>query len=103
MTNNLCPPPLDCCYRVKVAFTRGRSNGAYQLHPYAFGHYVLEPGTVRGRPHYTSEDGRFAIAFCGDSWWVQLASNRGECRGWFTPDGRQTGESKKWSCTVWYH
>ena len=76
-------PPLGCCYRVKVAFTKGRSNGAYKLHPYAFGYYKLEPGSVKGHPHYTSEDGRFALAYCGDSWWVQLASNRGECRGWF--------------------
>ncbi len=45
---------------------------------------MTRPGAsqVNGRPHYTSSDGRFAIAFCGDSWWAQLASNRGECRGW---------------------
>ena len=37
---------------------------------------------MNGRAHYTSEDGRFALAFCGDSWWVQSDASRGECVGW---------------------
>ena len=73
---------LDCCWKVKVAFTKGHSNGAFRLHRYMFGAFTMEPGTVNGRNHYTSENGRFAIAFCGDSWWIQATKNRGECKGW---------------------
>lgn len=74
----------DCCWKVKVAFTTNNLNGAYKLHKYIFGYYTMEPGLVNGRNHYTSThaDGAFALAFCGDSWWLQSADVRGECKGW---------------------
>ena len=75
-----------CCWKVKVAFTKGHAetSGAYKLHKYMYGYYKMEPGLVNGHNHYTSlhGNGQFAIAFCGDSWWIQLAENRGECLGW---------------------
>lgn len=61
-------PSPDCCTRVKVGFTKGYSNGAFKLHPYLFTYFAREEGLVGGRPHYTSEDGQFALAYCGDSW-----------------------------------
>jgi len=42
----------------------------------------MESGSINGRPHWTSADGRFALAFCGDSWWVQTEDIRGQCKGW---------------------
>jgi hypothetical protein len=74
----------ECCYKIKVAFTTNHLNGAYKLHKYIFGYYKSEPGLVNGRSHYTSihADGAFALAFCGDSWWVQASEARGECKGW---------------------
>ena len=76
----------DCCWRVKVAFTSGHAlrSGAYKLHRYMYGYYEMEPGLINGKNHYTSvhADGLLAVAYCGDSWWIQLATNRGECKGW---------------------
>lgn len=37
------------------------------------------------------KDGRFVIAFCGESWWVQSADIRGECKGW-AHSGWETNE-----------
>ena len=65
-----------------MAFTRGYLNGAYKLHHYLFGLYVMNPGLINGRPHYTSESGDFVLAFCGDSWWIQTAKIKGSCQGW---------------------
>ena len=59
---------VGCCWRVKLAFTKGHANGSYKLHSYMFSYYTMESGLINGRNHYTSTDGRFAIAFCGDSW-----------------------------------
>ena len=44
----------------------------------------MEAGLVNGKPHYTSVhgNGAFAMAFCGDSWWLQSSEVRGECKGW---------------------
>ena len=74
----------DCCWKVKVAFTTNHLNGAYKLHKYIFGYYIMEPGLINGRSHYTSVhgDGAFALAYCGDSWWLQASEVRGECKGW---------------------
>ena len=65
----------DCCWKVKVAFTTNHLNGAYKLHKYIFGYYIMEPGLINGRSHYTSVhgDGAFALAYCGDSWWLQAS------------------------------
>ena len=43
---------------------------------------LFNPGFVNGKNHYTSvhADGIFAVAYCGDAWWIQLAENRGECK-----------------------
>ena len=60
---------LECCWRIKVAFTNGHSDTpVYKLHRYIYGYYEMEPGLVNGRPHYSSihGDGLFALAFCGD-------------------------------------
>ena len=27
-------------------------------------------------------NGAFAMAYCGDSWWLQSSEVRGECKGW---------------------
>ena len=70
----MCPP--GCCSRVKVGFTRGQRGGAFKLHPYMYTYYRREPGVVNGRNHYTSDDGRFAISYCGDSWWIQREDTR---------------------------
>ena len=81
VVRSVCP----CCWRIKVAFTNGHSDTpAYELYRYMYGIYEVEPGMVNGRNHYTSVhgDGLFALAFCGDSWWIQLSENRGECKGW---------------------
>ena len=44
----------------------------------------MEPGLINSNNDYTSvyTDGLLAVAYCGDSWWIQLATNRGECKGW---------------------
>ena len=63
---------------MKVSFTKGHSNGAIKLHPYMFTMFEMDSGLVNGRNHYTSEDGRFAVAFCGDSWWIQREDTRHE-------------------------
>jgi hypothetical protein len=65
-----------CCYKIKVSFTKGHAGGAITLHPYMFTIYMMEPGLVNGRNHYTSQDGRFAVSFCGDSWWIQAEDTR---------------------------
>merc|ERR1739838_117559 len=74
----------DCCWKVKVAFTTNHLNGAYKLHKYIFGYYTQGSGLINGKPHYTSVhgNGAFAMAFCGDSWWLQGSEVRGECKGW---------------------
>ena len=41
-----------------------------------FTYYRMEPGMINGRNHYTSDDGRFAISYCGDSYWIQRADTR---------------------------
>ena len=53
----------DCCWKIKVAFTTNHLNGAYKLHKYIFGFYIMEPGLINGRSHYTSVhgDGAFAL------------------------------------------
>ena len=74
--NNISFSTSGCCYRVKVGFTRGQQGGAFKLHPYMFTYYRMEPGMINGRNHYTSEDGRFAVSYCGDSYWIQRADTR---------------------------
>ena len=46
-----------------MAFTTNHLNGAYKLHKYIFGFYIMEPGLINGRSHYTSVhgDGAFAL------------------------------------------
>ena len=62
----------DCCYKVKVAFTTNHMNGAYKLHKYIFGFYIMEPGLVNGRNHYTSVhgNGAFALGQSQVKYWV---------------------------------
>ena len=49
-----------------------------------YGYYKMEPGLINSNNDYTSvyADRLLAVAYCGDSWWIQLATNRGECKGW---------------------
>ena len=66
-----------------MAFTKDQPRGgAWKLHPYIYTFFLMEEGLVNGRNHYTSEDGRFALSFCGDSWWIQADDTRGQCKGW---------------------
>jgi len=89
--------PFDgCCWKVKVDHTNGHGfYGPVQILKRVFGHYTMEPGLVNGRAHYSSSDpankGLYALAFCGDSWWIQPASFRGQCKG-FAHSGWYTDE-----------
>ena len=54
-----------------------------------FTYYRMEPGMINGRNHYTSDDGRFAISYCGDSYWIQRADTRyrdDRFKDWVTSD-----------------
>jgi len=76
-----------CCWKIRVDFTSGHGfYGAFKIHETMFGHYIMEPGLVNGKNHYTSSDphnkGVYAVAFCGDQWWIQPARLRGQCNGY---------------------
>merc|ERR1712083_1007383 len=77
----------SCCWMVRLWFTI--KNYSWNLHSSKFGYYKMEPGLVNGRPHYTSlfANGKYALAFCGTHWNVQLASHRGLCRGFISYGG----------------
>jgi len=80
--------PFDgCCWKIKVDFTEGHGfYGAYKIHSSMFGNYIMEPGLVNGKQHYTSSDpyneGVYAVAFCGGQWWIQPSRLRGQCNGY---------------------
>jgi len=75
-----------CCWKIKVDHTSGHGfYGPVQILKRIFGYYTMEPGLVNGKVHYTSSDtrnkGLYALSFCGDSWWLQPAAFRGQCKG----------------------
>ena len=78
----------SCCWMIRVWYSS--KTEATTLHADKLGYYKMEPGLVRGRPHYTSifANGMYAIAFCGTHWNVQRSSERGQCRGFLTYPGR---------------
>jgi len=85
-----------CCWKIKVDYTSGHGfYGPVKILRRTYGYYTMEPGLVNGKAHYTSSDpgneGLYALSFCGDSWWIQPASFRGQCKGfahsgWHTDD-----------------
>lgn len=76
-----------CCWKIRVDFTTGHGfYGAFKIHETMYGAYIMEPGLVNGRHHYTSSDPHnkdvYAVAYCGDKWWIQPSRIRGECNGY---------------------
>jgi len=75
-----------CCWKIKVDHTSGHGfYGPVKILERIFGYYTMEPGQVNGKVHYTSSNpnnkGLYALAFCGDSWWIQPVAFRGKCKG----------------------
>jgi hypothetical protein len=50
--------------------------GARKVYPQIFVDYVMEPGLVNGRNHYTSANGKHVVSFCGSNWSVTSADYR---------------------------
>jgi len=84
---NIISPIDGCCWKIRVDFTKGHGfYGAFKIHESMFGHYVMEPGLVNGKHHYTSNDphneGVYAVTYCGEQWWIQPVELRGQCNGY---------------------
>ena len=50
--------------------------GAYDTKPEVYQEFENEPGYINGKAHYTSADGKWAIAYSGSNWYVQPVSQR---------------------------
>ena len=68
---NLCS---GCCDRVSVRYKE--KNEAYERHSYIYTSYVIEKDKINGRNHYTSEDGKSAIAYICNKWNIQSGQSR---------------------------
>jgi len=58
---------LECCWKVLVSMVDDKpwsENGPYKVHPEIFEYYRMEPGKYKGKNHYTSENGKYAIFWC---------------------------------------
>lgn len=87
LSENELAPVDGCCWKIRVDFTTGHGfYGAYKIHESMFGAYIMEPGLVNGKHHYTSSDPHnkevYAVAYCGGQWWIQPSRLRGECNGY---------------------
>ena len=51
-------------------------NEAHERHSYIYTSYVIEEGKINGRNHYTSEDGKSAIAYICNKWNIQSDQSR---------------------------
>merc|ERR1711971_102341 len=73
----------DCCY--KVAAWYKVKNNAYDQNTERFGYYYLQPGTVNGRAHYESEDGKYVIWYnwTFGKWFVGWKKNLGKENAFF--------------------
>ena len=49
---------------------------ARDARPSIFKTYLIEPDLVNGKAHYTSADGKYAIAYTGSGWNLQPDSDR---------------------------
>jgi len=74
-----------CCWKVSVARTKGY--GKISNNAGMYGVYKMDSGWVNGKPHYTSVNGKYAIAYCKESdkdqWVIQTRDDdrRGDCHG----------------------
>ena len=59
----------------------------YDYQPQIFGLYSRQVEKVNGRSFYISDfkdykdEGYYGISWCGDSWWIQYKSWKGQCIG----------------------
>jgi len=72
----------ECIEAVQVEYN-GDNTDVFQAVPEIFTTYDIEEGTLNGRVHYISGDGKVAIAYsrCG-KWLIQPAKKRGQCFGY---------------------
>jgi len=61
-----------CCTKVKLS----GDGEAFLEHPKLYQVYMIEPGYINGKPHYTSEDGAYALRWTGTSWSIGTAKHR---------------------------
>jgi len=54
----------DCSYMVKADFLT--KNNAWDVHENKYGYYYKKPGTVNGKAHYESKNGKHAIWYKSD-------------------------------------
>ena len=66
-----------------------KPNQAYVTLEDIYGDYTMQPGLINGRNYYTSdhESGKFAISWCGNSWYISPTewneeSMVGRCTGY---------------------
>jgi len=73
----------SCCRKVEVDYYK--KNAAYDRHKKRFQYYYRVSGdTIFGKPHYSSDDGKYAIWYTAkDKWVVGTDSGRGENGGFF--------------------
>lgn len=69
-----------CCYKVKV--TLGQPGDKMSWAKKAAQIYNHQPGCVKGKGHYKSEDGKTGIWWCGEAWWIGAETMRGQCAGY---------------------
>ena len=76
LTKSVCHFFLDCCAVVEVVQGREAVSGVKDARPWIFSTYHREDKLLNGRLHYTSKDGRTAIAHSGGLWRIQPEKDR---------------------------
>ena len=70
-----------CCNKIEVRHHKNDTK-VFNAHPMIFTTYLIEDGTINGRVHYTSQDGKRAISYCHQNRkWVMLASQDRQVKG----------------------
>ena len=57
-----------CCSKIEAKYLSGDGE-AYLEYPKLYQEYKIEPGYINGKPHYTSDDGKYALRWDGNKDW----------------------------------
>ena len=67
----------NCCWKVRLQYDNTGLGKAYAAHSELFQEYEMKPGYENGKVHYTSADGKYALAYdMNTNWMVQLVNSR---------------------------
>ena len=69
---------IGCCTRLIVFQGDYHDRGAQREVPQIFTSYAIEPDKINGRVHYTSKDGKYALAYNEKTflWMIQTVQHR---------------------------